>query len=207
MTISKKLLDELLSGVEKPEDFFGDKGLMKELKVRLMERMLGAELTEHLGYEPHRAPASQQSNRRNGATRKMLKGNDGAVPIDIPRDRDGSFEPELVKKGQTRIDGMDDKIIRCPSGDCMAICREGAFMPRDYPPEIFAPTLRKFMDYRFPPTRCLADDVSIIEKVISRVTDAVLEEVSDWQNRALEPVYPIVFLDALRVKIRDAASR
>ena len=111
MTISKELLDELLSGVERPEDLLGDKGLMKELKVRLMERMLGAELTEHLGYEPHGEPASQQSNRRNGAARKVLKGTDGAVPIDIPRDRDGSFEPELIQKGQTRIDGMDDKII------------------------------------------------------------------------------------------------
>ena len=111
MTISKELLDELLSGVERPEDLLGDKGRMKELKVRLMERMLGAELTEHLGYEPHGEPASQQSNRRNGAARKVLKGNDGAVPIDIPRDRDGSFEPELIQKGQTRIDGMDDKII------------------------------------------------------------------------------------------------
>ena len=99
MTISKELLDELLSGVERPEDLLGDKGLMKELKVRLMERMLGAELTEHLGYEPHGEPASQQSNRRNGAARKVLKGNDGAVPIDIPRDRDGSFEPELIQKG------------------------------------------------------------------------------------------------------------
>ncbi len=87
MTISKELLDELLSGVERPEDLLGAKGLMKELKVRLMERRLGAELTEHLGYEPHGAPASQQTNRRNGATRKVLKGNDGAVPIDIPRDR------------------------------------------------------------------------------------------------------------------------
>jgi len=87
MTISKELLDELLSGVERPEDFFGDKGLMKELKVRLMERMLGAELTAHLGYEPNGEPVSQQANRRNGATRKVLKGNDGAVPIDIPRDR------------------------------------------------------------------------------------------------------------------------
>ena len=111
MTISKALLDELLKGVEQPEDLLGDKGLMKELKVRLMERMLGAELTAHLGYEPHGEPADQQANRRNGATRKVLKGNDGAVPIDIPRDREGSFEPELIRKGQTRIDGIDDKII------------------------------------------------------------------------------------------------
>ena len=111
MTISKGILDELLSGVERPEDLLGDKGFMKEFKVRLMERMLGAELTEHLGYEPHGEPDSQQTNRRNGATRKVVKSNDGAVPIDIPRDRDGSFEPELIPKGQTRIDGMDDKII------------------------------------------------------------------------------------------------
>jgi putative transposase len=87
MTISKELLDELLSGFERPEDFFGDKGLMKELKVRQMERILGAELTEHLGYEPHGEPGNNQANRRNGATRKVLKGNDSAVPIDIPRDR------------------------------------------------------------------------------------------------------------------------
>jgi len=83
MTIPKELLDELLSGVERPEDLLGDKGLMKELKVQLMERMLGAKLTEHLGYDPHGAPASQQSNRRNGATRKVLKGNDGAVPCHL----------------------------------------------------------------------------------------------------------------------------
>ena len=87
MMLSKELLDEALSGVEKPEDFFGDKGLMKELKVRLMERMLGAELTEHLGYEPNGEPASQQANRRNGVSRKVLKIKAGAVPIDLPRDR------------------------------------------------------------------------------------------------------------------------
>jgi putative transposase len=181
MTISKELLDELLSGVERPEDFFGDKGLMKELKVRLMERMLGAELTEHLGYEPHGEPASQQANRRNGASRKVLKGNDGAVPIDIPRDRDGSFEPELIRKGQTRIDGMDDKIIGLNAA---------GLSTRD---------IRSHLEEVY--------GLRVSADLISRVTDAVLEEVSDWQNRALEPVYPIVFLDALRVKIRDAESR
>jgi putative transposase len=181
MTISKELLDELLSGVEGPEEFLGDQGLMKELKVRLMERMLGAELTEHLGYEPHGDPASQQNNRRNGATRKVLKGNDGAVPIDIPRDRDGSFEPELIRKGQTRIDGMDDKIIGL------------------YAAGLSTRDIRSHLEEVYV-LRVSAD-------LISRVTDAVLEEVSDWQNRALEPVYPIVFLDALRVKIRDAESR
>ena len=181
MTISRELLDELLSGVERPEDLLGDKGLMKELKVRLMERMLGAELTGHLGYEPHGEPASQQSNRRNGAARKVLKGNDGAVPIDIPRDRDGSFEPELIQKGQTRIDGMDDKIIGL------------------YAAGLSTRDIRAHLEEVY--GLCVSADL------ISRVTDAVLEEVSDWQNRALEPVYPIVFLDALRVKIRDAESR
>jgi len=111
MTISKEVLDALLSGVENANDLLGDKGLMKELKVRLMERMLGAELTEHLGYEPGADPTSHQGNRRNGSMRKTVKGNVGALPIDVPRDRDGSFEPELIRKGQTRIDGMNDKII------------------------------------------------------------------------------------------------
>jgi transposase-like protein len=145
MTISKEVLDELLSGVENADDLLGNQGLMKELKVRLMERMLGAELTEHLGYEPETQPADYQSNRRNGTTRKTLKGNDGALPIDVPRDRDGSFEPELIKKGQTRIDGMDDKIIHCPAGDCKAICREGGSTPLAFPPVTSALILRRFM--------------------------------------------------------------
>ena len=110
-TITNEVLDEMLSGVGNADDFLGEQGLLKELKVRLMERMLGAELTEHLGYEPQAQPSDYQSNRRNGTTRKTLKGNDGALAIDVPRDRDGSFEPELIKKGQSRIDGMDDKII------------------------------------------------------------------------------------------------
>ena len=111
MTISKELLDELLKGVERPDDLLGDAGLMKELKIKLMERMLGAELTAHLGYEEGKDAPTDQNNRRNGTSAKVLKGHDGEMPIAVPRDRDGSFEPELVKKGQTRIDGMDDKII------------------------------------------------------------------------------------------------
>ena len=87
---------------------------MKDLKIRLMERMPGAEMTAHLGYEPNGEPSNQKNNRRNGNTRKVVKGNDGALPIEIPRDRNGSFEPALIQKGQTRIDAMDDKIIHCP---------------------------------------------------------------------------------------------
>jgi putative transposase len=168
MTTSRELLDELLSGFERPYDFLGDKGLMKELKVRL---------TEHLGYEPHGEPGNKQANHRNGATLKVLKGNDGPVPTDIPRDRDGSFEPELIKKGQTRIDGMDDKIIGLYAAGLSTL------------------DIRAHLEEVY--------GLKVSADLISRVTDAVLEEVSDWQNRALEPMYPIVFLDALRVKIRN----
>ena len=146
-----------------------------------MERMLGAELTEHLGYEPEAQPSDYQSNRRNGTTRKRLKGNDGALRIDVPRDRDSSFEPELIKKGQTRIAGMDDKIIGL------------------YAAGLSTRDIRAHLEEVY--------GLKVSADLISRVTDAVLEEVSDWQNRALEPMYPIVFLDALRVKIRDAESR
>ena len=113
--------------------------------------------------------------------RKTLKGNDGLVPIDVPRDRDGSFEPELIRKGQTRIDGMDDKIIGL------------------YAAGLSTRDIRTHLEEVY--------GLKVSADLISRVTDAVLEEVSDWQNRALEPMYPIVFLDALRVKIRDAESR
>ena len=177
MTISKDLLDQLLCGVENANDLFCEQCLMRKLKVRLMERMLGAEQTEHLGYEPDGARPSQQENRRNGTTRKALKGNDGAVSIDIPRDRDGSFEPELIKKGQTRIDGMDDNIIGL------------------YAAGLSTRDIRTHLEEVY--------GLKVSADLISRVTDAV----SDWQHRALEPMYPIVFLDALRVKIRDAESR
>ena len=181
MTISKELLDELLKGVERPEDLLGDTGLMKELKIKLMERMLGAELTAHLGYEEGKEAPPGQTNRRNGASTKVLKGQDGEMPVAVPRDRDSSFEPELVKKGQTRIDGMDDKIIGLYAAGL---------------------TVRDIQSH-------LLDlyGLKVSPDLISRVTDAVLDEVRDWQSRALERMYPIVIFDALRVKIRDADSR
>src|SRR6056297_473293 len=181
MTISKELLDELLKGVERPEDLLGDAGLMKELKIKLMERMLGAELTAHLGYEEGKDAPTDQSNRRNGTSAKVLKGHDGEMPIAVPRDRDSSFEPELVKKGQTRIDGMDDKII-------------GLYAAGLTVRDIQAHLLDLY-------------GLKVSSDLISRVTDAVLDEVREWQGRALERMYPIVIFDALRVKIRDADSR
>ena len=107
MTITPKMLDELLEGCERPEDLLGDGGLMKELKRALMQRMLGAELTEHLGYEHGAEAPPIQPNRRNGVSRKTVKGEGGAFEIAVPRDRDGSFEPRLIPKGQSRIDGID----------------------------------------------------------------------------------------------------
>jgi len=181
MTLSKELLDELLKGVERPEDLLGDAGLMKELKIKLMERMLGAELTSHLGYEEGENAPPSQSNRRNGTSAKVLKGQDGELPVAIPRDRDSSFEPELVKKGQTRIDGMDDKII-------------GLYAAGLTVRDIQAHLLDLY-------------GLKVSPDLISRVTDAVLDEVREWQSRALDRMYPIVIFDALRVKIRDADSR
>ena len=181
MTISKELLDELLEGCERPEDLLGESGLMKELRIKLMERMLGAELTEHLGYEEGKDAPPGQTNRRNGTSAKRLKGQNGEVPISIPRDREGSFEPELVKKGQTRIDGMDDKIIGL------------------YAAGLTVRDIRAHLEDVY--------GLQVSPDLISRVTDAVLDEVREWQSRALDRMYPVVIFDALRVKIRDADSR
>ena len=172
MTISNELLDELLKGCKRPEDLLGDAGLMKELKIRLMERMLGAELTAHLGYEEGKEAPPGQANRRNGSSTKVLKGQDGELPVAVPRDRDSSFEPELVKKGQTRIDGVDDKII-------------GLYAAGLTVRDIQAHLLDLY-------------GLKVSPDLISRVTDAVLDEVREWQGRALDRMYPIVIFDALR---------
>ncbi|HRO15496.1 MAG TPA: transposase [Paracoccus sp. (in: a-proteobacteria)] len=107
MAISNGLRDELLNGCKRPEDLPGDAGLMKELKVPLMERMLGAELTAHPGHEAGTEPPPGQANRRNRTAAKRVKGSDGEAPLAVPRDRDSSFAPERVRKGQTRIDGVE----------------------------------------------------------------------------------------------------
>lgn len=181
MTILQEILDELLKGVRHPEDLLDDTGLMKELKVRLMERMLGAELTEHLGYEEGKEAPSGQANRLNGSTKKVLKSEDGELRVAVPCDRDSSFELVLVKKSQTRIDGIDEKIIGLYAAGL---------------------TVRDIQVH-------LLDlyGLKVSPDLISRVTDAVLDEVREWQNRVLDRMYPITLFDALRVKIRDADSR
>lgn len=107
--IDDAILDELLRGCERPEDLMADGGLMRDLRKALMRRMLGAELTEHLGYEHGEVAPPARPNRRNGVSRKTVKSEDGAFELAVPRDREGSFEPRLIGKGQIRIDGLDDK--------------------------------------------------------------------------------------------------
>ena len=179
--IDDEILDELLKGCERPEDLLGADGLMTGLKKALMQRMLGAELTEHLGYEHGEEAPPTQPNRRNGASRKTVRGDGGTFEIEVPRDRDGSFAPKLIGKGQTRIDGLDEKII--------AMYARGMSV-RD---------IRGHLEELY--------GLEVSPDLISRVTDAVLDEVKEWRSRALDAVYPIVIFDALRVKIRDKDSR
>lgn len=182
MTTEKKpirpeLLDELLSEYEQPSDLLGEEGLFKQLKKALLERALGAELTDHLGYERGDPAGRGSGNSRNGHGAKTVITDDGEVTIAVPRDRNGSFEPQIVPKGVTRLDGFDDRII--------SLYARGM-------------TVREIQGHL---RELYGLDVS--PDLISRVTDAVLDEVKEWQNRPLDPLYPVVFLDALRVKIRD----
>ena len=176
-TITPELLDQLLSNYSKPEDLTGENGLFKQLKKALIERALGAELTEHLGYEKGDPAGRGSGNSRNGTSSKTILTEDGEIEITVPRDRAGSFEPQLIAKGQTRFDGFDDKIL--------SLYARGM-------------TVREIQGH-------LAElyGAEVSPDLISRVTDAVLDEVREWQSRPLDAVYPIVFFDALRVKIRD----
>ena len=176
MAIRQELLEELLKDYKSPEDLLGQGGMLKELTKALAEKALDGELTHHLGYPKH--SSSKSDNARNGKSRKGLLTDHGRMEIVSPRDRNGSFEPELVKKRQTRFDGFDDKIL--------SMYARGM-------------TVRKIQGH--------LEDIYAVEvspDLISSVTDSVLEEVKAWQNRPLDAVYPIVFMDALRVKIRDS---
>ena len=176
-TIKPEVLDALLSGVSSPEDLTGDEGLFRQLKKALMERVLGAELTHHLGYEKGDPTGRGSGNSRNGHSAKTVLTEEGELDLQVPRDRAGSFEPQLVPKGVTRLDGFDDKIISL-YGRGLTVREIQGHLKELYGTEV-SPDL------------------------ISRVTDAVLEEVKEWQSRPLDACYPVVFFDALRVKIRD----
>ncbi|MHC2562953.1 IS256 family transposase [Bradyrhizobium liaoningense] len=175
---SPEILDQLLAGGSlKPEDLAGEDGLFRRLKKALLERALGAELTHHLGYEKGDPAGRGSGNSRNGTSSKALLTDDGEIEIEVPRDRAGTFEPVIVAKGQTRFDGFDEKIISL-YGRGMTVREIQGHLAELYGTEV-SPDL------------------------ISKVTDAILDEVREWQSRPLEAIYPVVFFDALRVKIRD----
>ena len=176
-TIKPELLDELLSGVASPDDLMGDEGLFRQLKKVLMERALADELTHHLGYAKGDPGGHGSGNSRNGHSAKTVLTEDGEVDLAIPRDRAGTFEPQLVPKGVTRLDGFDGKII--------------SLYARGLTVREIQGHLKELYGTKVSPD------------LISRVTDAVLEEVKEWQARPLDACYPVVFFDALRVKIRD----
>jgi len=174
--IRPELLDELLSGYEKPSDLLGEDGIFRALKKRLLERALNAELSEHLGYEKGDRSGRRGANNRNGHTAKTVLTDEGAVSLAVPRDREGTFEPAIVPKGVTRLAGFDGQIISLYARG-LSVRDVQAHLRQMY-------------------------QVEVSPDLISRVTDAVHEDVLAWRNRPLEPVYPVVFLDALRVKIR-----
>ena len=175
-----EVIDQLLAGAKSEEEIVGPDGLMSALTKRVVERALEVELTDHLGYEPHREPPGGAGNTRNGSTPKTLQTEHGPVRIDTPRDRDGSFEPKLVRKRQRRFEGFDEKIL--------------ALYSRGLSTRDIEAYLRELYG------------VEVGRDLISRVTDAVLEDVRAWQQRPLDDVYPVVFLDCLVLKIRDGGT-
>jgi putative transposase len=177
MAIDNKLIDQLLADYQKPEDIIGENGLLKQLTKAVLERALQAELTTHLGYEKHDPAGHHGGNTRNGKSRKVLKGDFGELELETPRDRQASFEPQIVAKGQTRWTGFDDKILSLYARGMTTREIQGHLQ------EMYG--------------------IEISPALISKVTDAVLEEVKEWQNRPLDAIYPIVYLDALMVKMRE----
>jgi len=175
-----ELIDELLAGARTPEEITGPEGLLQRLTKRLVERAMAAELSEHLGYEHGQAPPGGAGNARNGFTEKTVHTGHGSVRIEQPRDRRGSFEPQIVAKHRRRFEGFDGKIIAM-YGRGMSVRDIQAHLRELY-------------------------GVEVGHDLISRVTDAVLDDVREWQSRPLEDVYPILFLDALIVKVRDGGA-
>src|SRR5580704_16644901 len=176
MEIKKEVLDELIKDYKKPEDLIGETGLLKQLTKALLEPALSAELAQHLGYEKHDPAGYNSGNSRNGSTAKTVSGEFGEIQVETPRDRNSSFEPQILKKHQRRWEGFDDKVVSMYARG-MSTREIQGHLQEMYGVEV-SPTL------------------------ISEVTEAVMEEVKAWQNRALEPLYGMVYLDALYVKMR-----
>ena len=177
--IDDELIDNLLKDYKKPEDLIGENGLLNQLTKRLLERAMSAEMTEHLGYERHEVAGQNSGNSRNGKSAKTLKGTFGTLPIEVPRDRNGTFEPQIVEKHQTRFTGFDENIISL------------------YARGLTTREIQQHLEEIY--------QVEVSPGLISTVTDEVIDDVKAWQNRQLDEVYPIVYLDALQFKVRDGA--
>lgn len=176
--VPAEILDQFVrQGPLTPEEL---EAAVRRFKKAIIERALGGELTHHLGYPPGGAKPGETTNHRNGTTGKTVLTDDGPLPIEVPRDREGTFEPRLIAKHERRFTGFDDKILALYARG-MTVREIQAFLAEMYAVEV-SPDL------------------------ISTVTDAVVAEVTAWQSRPLEPMYPVVFFDALRVKIRDEAT-
>lgn len=176
MATADELLDVLMKDYKKPEDLIGENGLLKQLTKRLLERAMQAELTEHLGYEKHAPQGKNSGNSRNGGYKKTITGDFGNLEVTTPRDRNSTFEPVILPKRETRFTGFDDKIISMYARGMTTRDIQGHLQ------EIYG--------------------IDVSPALISQVTDAISEEVVLWQNRPLDEVYPIVYLDAVRIKVR-----
>jgi putative transposase len=178
--IPDEVIDQLLAGARTEEEIAGPDGLLAQLTKRLVERAMEVELTDHLGYESHREPPGGAGNTRNGTSPKTLVTEHGKVGLQAPRDRDGSFEPRIVRKRQRRFQGFDDKIL--------------ALYSRGLSTRDIAAHLEEIYG------------VEVSRDLISKVTEAVIDDARAWAKRPLEDVYPVIFLDAMVLKIREGGS-
>src|SRR5438132_8630691 len=177
MEIPDELIDQLLGEYDGPEQLTGPDGLINRLRKRLIERAAGAELEQHLGYPPGGEPLEGQPNRRNGLSEKTLRTVDGPVRVELPRDRDASFEPRIVPKHTRSFDGFDEQILALYAG---------GMTTRD---------IQRHLHELY--------GVDVSEGLISEVTASIQHDVRAWQSRPLEELYVAVYLDALQVSIRE----
>ncbi len=175
--LDPKLIDELLKDYKKPEDIIGEEGLLKQLTKAILERALESELTYELGYDKSSPEGRNSGNSRNGRSTKGLKTDYGDLEISVPRDRNSQFDPQIVRKGQRRFTGFDDKILSM------------------YARGMTTRDIQAHLEEIY--------GVEVSPDLISTVTDGIISEVKQWQDRPLEGVYPIVFFDSLVMKIRD----
>jgi len=176
--INDKIVEELLSSAD-PSELFGRDGLFNKLKKQIVERILASELEHDLGYSKHSKVSKSDNNRRNGSYEKTVIDEDGhSLTIDVPRDRDGAYEPQLIPKGIRKFKGFDDKVI--------SLYARGMTMSeiQGHLEEIY--------------------HTEVSKELISTITDGVIDEANRWQNRGLDPIYPILYLDCIYVKSRDS---